>query len=113
MTTLSSLRARKQQLLDRLRDDSGANQRAEVERLLAHVAAALDLLEEPAKQSRTPLFNHSGNSESRRPQAGHDSLDRSLATNTDDSLRKWSVEGLTHSPKFTDTTEQHRRFCDD
>jgi len=55
MTTLSSLRARKQQLLDRLRDGSGANQRAEVERLLAHVAAALDLLEEPAKQSRTPL----------------------------------------------------------
>jgi hypothetical protein len=49
MTTLVNLRARKQQLLDRLQDEPGPNERAEIERLLAQIDAALDLLEGPGR----------------------------------------------------------------
>jgi hypothetical protein len=48
-TTLANLKARKQQLVDRLHDDPGPNERAEIERLLADIDAAFDLLEEPDK----------------------------------------------------------------
>ena len=46
MATVAKLLARKRQLLDRLREDPGPNERAEIERLLADIDAALDLLEE-------------------------------------------------------------------
>jgi hypothetical protein len=46
MSTLANLLARKQQLQERLQADPGPNERAEIERLLAQIDAALDLLEE-------------------------------------------------------------------
>jgi hypothetical protein len=46
MTTLAKLLARKQQLLDRLREDPGPNERDEIERLLAEIDDALGLLDE-------------------------------------------------------------------
>jgi hypothetical protein len=46
MTTVAKLLARKRQLLDRLQQDPGPNERAEIERLLADIDATLDLLEE-------------------------------------------------------------------
>jgi hypothetical protein len=46
MTTVAKLLARKRQLLDRLQQDPGLNERAEIERHLADIDAALDLLEE-------------------------------------------------------------------
>jgi uncharacterized protein YpiB (UPF0302 family) len=52
MTTLVNLRARKQQLLDRLQDEPGPNERAEIERLLAQIDAALDLLDRAKSLTR-------------------------------------------------------------
>jgi hypothetical protein len=46
MTSIAKLLARKQQLVDRLQQDPGPNERAEIERRLADIDAALDLLEE-------------------------------------------------------------------
>ena len=46
MTTAANLLARKQQLLDRLQEEPGPHERDEIERLLAHIDAALNLLEE-------------------------------------------------------------------
>jgi uncharacterized protein Yka (UPF0111/DUF47 family) len=46
MTTLANLLARKQQLLERLQEDPGPNEREEIERLLEQIDNALDLLEE-------------------------------------------------------------------
>jgi hypothetical protein len=46
MTTVAKLLARKQQLLERLEQDPGPNERAEIERLLEQVNAALNLLDE-------------------------------------------------------------------
>jgi hypothetical protein len=46
MTTVAKLLTRKRQLRDRLQQDPGPNERAEIERLLADIDAALDLLEE-------------------------------------------------------------------
>ena len=46
MTTVAKLLARKQQLKDRLQQDPGRNERDEIERQLAEIDAALDLLEE-------------------------------------------------------------------
>jgi uncharacterized protein Yka (UPF0111/DUF47 family) len=46
MTTLANLLARKQQLLERLRENPGPNEREEIERLLTQIDTALDLLEE-------------------------------------------------------------------
>ncbi|MGE5157193.1 MAG: hypothetical protein ACM3OF_03500 [Gemmatimonas sp.] len=46
MTTLAKLLARKQQLLDRLQEDPGPNEREEIERLLAEIDEALGLLDE-------------------------------------------------------------------
>ena len=46
MTTAAKLLARKQQLKDRLQQEPGPNERYEIERLLAEIDAALDLLEE-------------------------------------------------------------------
>jgi hypothetical protein len=47
MSTAANLLAQKQQLLERLHGDLGPNERAEIERLLVQIDAALDLLEEP------------------------------------------------------------------
>jgi hypothetical protein len=46
MTTVANLLARKQRLVERLHENPGPNERAEIERLLAQVDAALDVLEE-------------------------------------------------------------------
>jgi hypothetical protein len=46
MTTVAKLLAQKQQLLERLEQDPGPNERAEIERLLEQVNAALNLLDE-------------------------------------------------------------------
>jgi hypothetical protein len=46
MTTVARLLARKQRLVERLHENPGPNERAEIERLLARVDAALDVLEE-------------------------------------------------------------------
>jgi uncharacterized protein Yka (UPF0111/DUF47 family) len=46
MTTLANLLARKQQLLERLQENPGPNEREEIERLLEQIDTALDLLEE-------------------------------------------------------------------
>jgi hypothetical protein len=46
MTTVANLLARKQRLVERLHENPGPNERAEIERLLAQVDAALDMLEE-------------------------------------------------------------------
>jgi hypothetical protein len=49
MTTVANLLARKQKLLEMLRDDPGPNEHAEIEGLLAQIDAALDELEEPGE----------------------------------------------------------------
>ena len=49
MTTVANLLARKQQLLDRLQEDPGPNERDEIERLLAEIDDGLDLLEETGR----------------------------------------------------------------
>lgn len=46
MTTVAKLLARKQQLLERLQEEPGVHERAELERLLAQIDAALEFLEE-------------------------------------------------------------------
>ena len=46
MTTLAKFLARKQQLLERLQEDPGPHERDEIERLLAEIDEALNLLEE-------------------------------------------------------------------
>jgi hypothetical protein len=45
MTTAAKLLAQKQQLLERLQQDPGPNERAEIERLLEQINAALNLLD--------------------------------------------------------------------
>ena len=45
MTTVAKLLAQKQQLLERLEHDPGPNERAEIERVLQQVNAALNLLD--------------------------------------------------------------------
>jgi hypothetical protein len=45
MTTAAKLLAQKQQLLERLQDDPGPNERAEIERLLEQIDTALNLLD--------------------------------------------------------------------
>jgi hypothetical protein len=51
MTTVANLLARKQQLIERLGDNPGPNERGEIERLLQQIDVALDLLEVPGKTS--------------------------------------------------------------
>jgi len=46
MATVAILLARKQRLLDRLQEDPGPHERGEIERLLAEIDAALNLLDE-------------------------------------------------------------------
>jgi len=46
MTTVAKLLARKQQLLDRLQKDPGPHERDEIERLLAEINEALNVLDE-------------------------------------------------------------------
>ena len=46
MTTVAKLLMRKQKLLERLREDPGPLERDEIERLIAQIDTALDLLEE-------------------------------------------------------------------
>jgi hypothetical protein len=46
MTAAARLLARKQQLLDRLQEDPGPHERDEIERLLAEIDTALNLLDE-------------------------------------------------------------------
>jgi hypothetical protein len=45
MTTVANLLARKQQLVERLQQDPGPNERQELERLLEQIDTALDWLE--------------------------------------------------------------------
>ena len=45
MTTVANLLARKQQLLDRLQDDPGPHERDEIERILAEINEALNVLD--------------------------------------------------------------------
>jgi hypothetical protein len=51
MTTLANLPARKQKLLERLQENPGLNERDEIERLIAQINIALDLLEAPDESS--------------------------------------------------------------
>ena len=46
MTSLAKLLAQKQRLLERLEEGPGSHERDEIERLLAEIDAALDLLDE-------------------------------------------------------------------
>lgn len=46
MTTLANLLAQKQQLLERLQESPGPNEREEIERLIAEIDDALAALEE-------------------------------------------------------------------
>jgi hypothetical protein len=46
MTTVANLLARKQQLLGRLQEDPGPHERNEIERLVAQIDIALDLLDQ-------------------------------------------------------------------
>jgi hypothetical protein len=46
MTTAAKLLAQKQQLLERLQQDPGPNERAEIERLLEQIDTALNLLDD-------------------------------------------------------------------
>ncbi|MGJ4944017.1 hypothetical protein ACQR1W_25820 [Bradyrhizobium sp. HKCCYLS1011] len=50
MTTVAKLLARKTQLLDRLQEEPGMHERAELERLLAQIDSALEFLEEGPNQ---------------------------------------------------------------
>jgi hypothetical protein len=52
MTTVANLLARKQRLVEQLHENPGPNERAEIDRLLAQVDAALDLLEEAGPPRR-------------------------------------------------------------
>ena len=52
MTTLANLLARKQKLLERLQENPGPNERDEIERLIAQINTALDLLEAPDESKR-------------------------------------------------------------
>jgi hypothetical protein len=47
MTSIANLLARKQQLLERLHEGQGPHERDEIERLLAQIDTALNLLDEP------------------------------------------------------------------
>jgi hypothetical protein len=49
MTTVDNLLARKQKLLERLRDNLGPQESDEIEGELAQINTALDLLEEPGE----------------------------------------------------------------
>ncbi len=51
MTTLAKLFARKQQLNDRLEENPGVHEREEIERQLAEIEAALNLLDQAAPGS--------------------------------------------------------------
>jgi hypothetical protein len=48
MPVVANLLAQKQKLLERVQEDPGPNERAELERLLAQIDNALNLLELPA-----------------------------------------------------------------
>ncbi len=50
MTTVGTLLARKQQLLQRLRGNPGPHERDEIERLLAEIDSALNQLDEMAER---------------------------------------------------------------
>lgn len=74
MTSLSKLLAQKQQLLGRLEEDPGPNERAELERLLGKVDAALSSLRlSPAASPRIRLaatmhlMEGAGHQDSRAP----------------------------------------------
>src|SRR5437879_2464029 len=63
MTTIARLLARKQRLLERLEEDLGPHEGGEIERLLAEIDTALNLLDE-ARPSKTaapyPMSSASG-----------------------------------------------------
>jgi hypothetical protein len=52
MITVPELLARKQLLLERLRQDPGPNERDEIERLLAQIDKALNVLDEEEEPAR-------------------------------------------------------------
>jgi hypothetical protein len=51
MTTLAKLLARKQQLIERLEEGPGSHEREEIERQLAEIDEALNLLDEAGSRS--------------------------------------------------------------
>ncbi|MDH2347654.1 MULTISPECIES: hypothetical protein [unclassified Bradyrhizobium] len=53
MTTVATLLARKQQLLERLQEDPGPNERDEIQRLLEQIESALDALERARPSDRS------------------------------------------------------------
>ena len=55
MTTAAKLLAWREQLLERLQEDPGPHERARIERLLAEIDAALDLLDKAGSQERSDL----------------------------------------------------------
>jgi hypothetical protein len=55
MTTVANLLARKQMLLERLQEGPGPNEREEIERLLAQIDAALNLLDEAGPGESDPV----------------------------------------------------------
>jgi hypothetical protein len=54
MSTAATLLARKQQLMERLQEMPGSHERDELERLLALIDAALDLLDEASASDEEP-----------------------------------------------------------
>ncbi|MDH2399268.1 hypothetical protein QCM77_04800 [Bradyrhizobium sp. SSUT18] len=53
MTTVATLLARKQQLLERLQENPGPNERDEIQRLLEQIESALDALERARPSDRS------------------------------------------------------------
>lgn len=52
-TTVAKLRAQKRELLDRLEQDRGANERSDIEQLLTKIDMALNLLDDERSNDRT------------------------------------------------------------
>jgi hypothetical protein len=60
MTTVAKLLARKQQLLDRLQQEPGAHESAEIRRLLAEIDMALNLLEDAGPRETSDIRRSAG-----------------------------------------------------
>ncbi|HTO65043.1 MAG TPA: hypothetical protein VMM15_27775 [Bradyrhizobium sp.] len=56
MSTAATLLERKQQLMERLQDMPGRHERDEIERLLAQIDAALNLLDDALESDDEPRF---------------------------------------------------------
>ena len=60
MSTVTMLLARRHQLQQRLDEAPGAHERAEIERFLAEIDTALELLDEAGPRGPTPPTHSSG-----------------------------------------------------